>query len=105
MTGVPSVLDYQCQASVLGQYHISAAGREPDKRDVCTPNVCQGRLADSNKTVTKDELLTMVKFGADETMKWDEGNTITDEDIDLILQRGQSSGGGRSIMRMSLSGP
>jgi SWI/SNF-related matrix-associated actin-dependent regulator of chromatin subfamily A member 5 len=49
----------------------------------------QGRLAEQNKALSKEELLTMVTFGADEVFK-SRGDTVTDEDIDQILERGQS---------------
>lgn len=49
----------------------------------------QGALADKNSSLSKDELLHMVKFGADEIMQAT-GTTFTDEDIDIILQRGES---------------
>lgn len=47
----------------------------------------QGRLADKNKALNEDELLSMVRFGADEIFK-SRDSTITDEDIDLIIARG-----------------
>lgn len=55
------------------------------------PSTCihtQGRLAEKHSTVSKDELLTMVKFGADEILNATGEQGLTDEDIDLILQRG-----------------
>lgn len=51
--------------------------------------VQQGRLQQSNKSLNKQELMTMVKFGADAIFK-SEGATVTDEDIDLILQKGEA---------------
>ena len=42
--------------------------------------------------MSKDELLTMVKFGANEILAMG-GSSITDEDIDLILQRGKGGFG------------
>lgn len=50
----------------------------------------QGRLADKmgGASLGKGELMTMVKFGADEIMKSTEG-TLTDEDIDQLLDRGE----------------
>jgi len=47
----------------------------------------QGRLAEKNKTLGEDELLSMIRFGADEIFK-SRDSTITDEDIDLIISRG-----------------
>jgi hypothetical protein len=46
----------------------------------------QGRLMDQNKSLSKGELMTMVRFGADEIFRSQE-STITDEDIDIILKR------------------
>eukprot|EP01102_Stenamoeba_stenopodia_P001721 TRINITY_DN1156_c0_g1_i5.p1 TRINITY_DN1156_c0_g1~~TRINITY_DN1156_c0_g1_i5.p1 ORF type:complete len:909 (-),score=259.27 TRINITY_DN1156_c0_g1_i5:116-2842(-) len=48
----------------------------------------QGRLVDQNQGPNKDELLSIIKYGADEIFA-SKGSTITDEDIDLILSRGQ----------------
>lgn len=48
----------------------------------------QGRLVEQNRALSKDELLGMIKFGADQIFSGTQG-TITDEDIDSILARGQ----------------
>lgn len=48
----------------------------------------QGRLAEKNRKLSKDELMTMVRFGADEIFQA-KGSTITDEDIDAILAKGE----------------
>ena len=48
----------------------------------------QGRLADKNTQLAKDELMTMVRFGAEQIMQ-NQGGTITDEDIDVLLKRGE----------------
>jgi len=48
----------------------------------------RGRLAAQNKALSRDELLTMVTFGADEVFKGS-GSAVTDEDIDAILARGR----------------
>jgi SWI/SNF-related matrix-associated actin-dependent regulator of chromatin subfamily A member 5 len=48
----------------------------------------QGRLAEQNKSLSKDEVMGMVKFGADEILKSTTG-TITDEDIDALLMKGE----------------
>ncbi|KAL9645087.1 hypothetical protein ABK040_004578 [Willaertia magna] len=48
----------------------------------------QGRLAEQNKKLSKNELMSMIKFGAEEVFKSSE-STITDEDLDLLLQRGE----------------
>lgn len=47
----------------------------------------QGRLMSQNQNLSKDELLTMIKFGADQIFSSKE-STITDEDIDIILGKG-----------------
>lgn len=47
----------------------------------------QGRLVEQEKKLSKTELLGMIKFGAEEIFKSSEA-TITDEDLDLILTRG-----------------
>lgn len=50
--------------------------------------VQQGRLQQSNSKLGKDELMSMVKFGAEAVFS-SNGATITDEDIDLILEKGE----------------
>lgn len=49
--------------------------------------VQSGRLAKKNK-LSKNDMIEAIKFGADSIFKSTEG-TITDEDIDLILARGE----------------
>ncbi|XP_019437530.1 PREDICTED: ISWI chromatin-remodeling complex ATPase CHR11-like isoform X2 [Lupinus angustifolius] len=49
----------------------------------------QGRLAEQ-KTVNKDELLQMVRFGAEMVFS-SKDNTITDEDIDRIIAKGEEA--------------
>jgi len=48
--------------------------------------VQQGRLKDKDK-VSKEEIMAAVRFGADTVFRSEE-STITDEDIDIILERG-----------------
>lgn len=48
--------------------------------------VQQGRLKEKDK-VSKEELMAAVRFGADSVFRSEE-STITDEDIDVILERG-----------------
>merc|ERR1719183_2116599 len=48
----------------------------------------QGRLMQQNKNLSKDELATMVRFGADEIFKSKDSNT-GDADIDAILAHGE----------------
>mmetsp|Transcript_1510 Transcript_1510/g.2171 ORF Transcript_1510/g.2171 Transcript_1510/m.2171 type:complete len:1046 (-) Transcript_1510:64-3201(-) len=50
--------------------------------------VQQGRLKDKDK-VTKEEIMAAVRFGADTVFRSEE-STITDEDIDVILERGKA---------------
>eukprot|EP00940_MAST-03C_sp_MAST-3C-sp2_P002813 g2813.t1 len=49
----------------------------------------QGRLLQQNKKLSKDEINTMIKFGADEIFKSKGGANITDADIDAILKIGE----------------
>ncbi|KAH7654970.1 Calcium/calmodulin-dependent protein kinase protein [Dioscorea alata] len=49
----------------------------------------QGRLSE-HKTVNKDELLQMVKFGAEMVFS-SKDSTITDEDIDRIIAKGEEA--------------
>uniref|UniRef100_A0A6U5FZQ0 Uncharacterized protein n=1 Tax=Corethron hystrix TaxID=216773 RepID=A0A6U5FZQ0_9STRA len=51
--------------------------------------VQQGRLAEQNATVGKDELMHMVRFGADQILS-KKGGTYTDEDIDALIARGET---------------
>lgn len=48
----------------------------------------QGRVSEKNALLSKGELMTMVRFGADEIIK-NQGGTLTDEDIDAILAKGE----------------
>lgn len=50
--------------------------------------VQQGRLADKDKKLSKQDLLDTIKFGADKIFRSKE-STITDDDIDLILEEGK----------------
>ncbi|XP_057313137.1 SWI/SNF-related matrix-associated actin-dependent regulator of chromatin subfamily A member 5-like [Hydractinia symbiolongicarpus] len=48
----------------------------------------QGRLVDSTNKINKDEMLNMIRHGADKVFAGKD-STITNEDIDAILERGQ----------------
>jgi len=48
----------------------------------------QGRLVDPTMKVTKDDMLNMIRHGADHVFAG-KGSTITDDDIDVILERGE----------------
>ena len=48
----------------------------------------QGRLAEQNAALGKNDLMAMVRFGADEIFA-SKQKTITDEDIDTLLKRGE----------------
>lgn len=48
----------------------------------------QGRLAEQNTKLNKDELMKMVKFGADQILSGNNG-TYTDEDIDALIAKGE----------------
>ncbi|CAL5219362.1 g1181 [Coccomyxa viridis] len=48
----------------------------------------QGRLTENTKSVNKDDLLAMVRYGAEMVFSSEAAN-ITDEDIDAIIQKGQ----------------
>ena len=49
----------------------------------------QGRLTQNASKVGKDDLLSMVKYGAEKVFS-SEPAKITDEDIDLIISKGES---------------
>jgi SWI/SNF-related matrix-associated actin-dependent regulator of chromatin subfamily A member 5 len=51
--------------------------------------VQQGRLADRDKKMTKTDLLDTLKFGADKIFRTKDSSSITDEDIDIILEMGR----------------
>jgi len=48
----------------------------------------QGRLQENQKNLNKDELLSMVRYGADKIFD-STNSTITDEDIDTIIAKGE----------------
>ena len=49
----------------------------------------QGRLSLKMPASAKEELLGMIKFGADVVLKSD-GATLTDEDVDRLISQGQT---------------
>ena len=49
--------------------------------------VQQGRLKEKDNKVGKEEMMAAIRFGADTVFRSEE-STITDEDIDVILERG-----------------
>eukprot|EP00667_Euglena_gracilis_P000745 EG_transcript_744 len=49
----------------------------------------QGRLQDGNTAASKDELLSMIRFGAEQMFK-SRDEDVTDEDIDILLSRGEA---------------
>lgn len=50
--------------------------------------VQSGRLRDKDSKLSRDELLSAVRFGADKIFK-SKDSSITDDDIDLILDAGR----------------
>ena len=50
--------------------------------------VQSGRLKDRDSKLSRDELLAAVRFGADKIFK-SKDSSITDDDIDLILDAGR----------------
>ena len=48
----------------------------------------QGRLAEQNTALDKNDLMKMVKFGADQIVSG-KGGTYSDEDIDALIARGE----------------
>ena len=48
----------------------------------------QGRLAEQHGSLEKDELMKMVRFGADQILNC-KGGTYTDEDIDALIAKGE----------------
>eukprot|EP01083_Nonionella_stella_P146847 462434_1 len=48
----------------------------------------QGRLSQQNKGISKDDMLEMIRYGADKVLRSSEAS-ITDEDIDILLDRGK----------------
>ncbi|GMH91340.1 hypothetical protein TrVE_jg9254 [Triparma verrucosa] len=48
----------------------------------------QGRLADQNNKLGKDDLMKLVTFGADQILA-KKGSSYTDEDIDLLLEKSE----------------
>lgn len=48
----------------------------------------QGRLAEQNSSLQKDELMKMIRFGADQVLSG-KGGTYTDQDIDALIAKGE----------------
>jgi hypothetical protein len=57
----------------------------------------QGRLAEQNSNLNKNELMSMVKFGADEIFKG-KGSMLSDKDIDTILADGEARTADQQVM-------
>lgn len=51
----------------------------------------QGRLQENQKNLNKDELLSMVRYGAEKIFDGAQGSTITDEDIETIIAKGEDA--------------
>jgi hypothetical protein len=52
--------------------------------------ICTGRLVDNKQNqLNKDEMLNMIRYGANQVFA-SKDSAITDEDIDTILQKGES---------------
>ena len=49
----------------------------------------QGRLAEQHSSLEKNELMKMVRFGADQLLSAGKGGTYTDEDIDALIAKGE----------------
>ena len=49
----------------------------------------QGRLAETSKALSKDEMLSMIRFGADAVFKSKGDDEYTDADIDTLIRRGE----------------
>ena len=54
----------------------------------CHECLFPGRLVDPSLKVSKDEMLNMIRHGADEVFA-SKDEEITDEDIDAILKKGE----------------
>lgn len=52
--------------------------------------VQQGRLQDKDKKMSKTDLMETLKFGADKIFRTKDSTSITDEDIDIILEKGRN---------------
>ncbi|KAF0693962.1 Aste57867_15116 [Aphanomyces stellatus] len=52
--------------------------------------VQQGRLQEKQKNLSKNDMLDMIRFGADEVFRANDDATITEEDIDAILAKGEA---------------
>lgn len=48
----------------------------------------QGKLANKSKSLTKNDMVDMIRYGADRVLRITEG-TVSDEDIDAILAKGE----------------
>lgn len=60
------------------------------KLQLDTAIIQQGRLSDQQsqqKQLSKNELMTMVQFGADHIFKSGAGDDLTEEDLEAILAR------------------
>lgn len=49
----------------------------------------QGKMTKSAKTLTKQDMVEMIRYGADRVLRLGDTGSITDEDIDAILAKGE----------------
>ena len=61
----------------------------------------QGRLAEQNNKLDKDDLMKLVTFGADQILA-KKGSTYTDEDLDILLEKVRAFGERRDELRKRL---
>ena len=86
-----------CQGASFLQPETSRYGPLVIKKVFVIVNCCEvnfyaclfsGRLVDPSLKVSKDEMLNMIRHGADEVFA-SKDEEITDEDIDAILKKGE----------------
>jgi len=49
----------------------------------------QGRLAEQSKSLNKDEMLSMIRFGADAVFHSKDTSSVSEQDIDALIARGE----------------
>ncbi|KAK1291858.1 putative chromatin-remodeling complex ATPase chain [Acorus calamus] len=88
---LPKLKERDSRVLIFSQYTIEekVIERAYKKLALDALVIQQGRLAEQ-KTVNKDELLQMVRFGAEMVFS-SKDSTITDEDIDRIIAKGEEA--------------
>ena len=70
-------------------YALHERGKPGDQPYLDAAVIQQGRLAEQAKALSKDEMLSMIRFGADDVFHASNITNPSDEDIEALIARGE----------------